>query len=105
MRRDDDTILVLGGGIIGVTSAYFLGRAGLRVKVIERRENLALEGSYANGALITPAMSDSWAAPGMPLKLLRWIGRAGSPFLVHLSALPGLASWGLEFLRNCQQEI
>ena len=101
MPRNEATVLVLGGGIIGVTSAYFLARAGLAVTLVERRERVGLEASYANGALITPAMSESWAAPGMPLKLLRWIGRGGAPFLVHPSALPGLMSWGLEYIRNC----
>jgi D-amino-acid dehydrogenase len=49
-------------------------------------------------------MSDPWAAPGLPLKLLRWIGREQSPFLLRPAALPGMLSWGIEFLRNCDAQ-
>ena len=97
----DRHILVLGGGIIGTASAYYLAQRGFRVTLIERQPDVGLETSFANGGLITPSMSDPWAAPGIPLKLLQWIGREKSPFLVRFGALPGLMSWGLAFLRNC----
>ncbi len=93
--------LVLGGGIIGVTTAYALAKRGFEVTVVERQDGVGLETSFANGSLITPSMADPWAAPGLPLKLLKWIGRENSPFLVRLGALPGLMSWGLKFLANC----
>ncbi len=94
-------VLVLGGGVIGVTSAYALAKRGFEVTVVERQDGVGLETSYANGSLITPSMADPWAAPGLPLKLLKWIGREESPFLVRLGALPGMMSWGLKFLANC----
>ena len=97
-------VLILGAGIIGVTTAYYLGRAGARVAVVDRREGPGLETSFANGGLFTPSMADPWAAPGMPLKLLKWIGREDAPFLIRPSALPGLAAWGLKFLANCREE-
>ena len=61
-------VLVLGAGIVGVTSAYFLARAGFRVTVVDRQDGAGLETSFANGGLVTPSMSDPWAAPGLPLK-------------------------------------
>ncbi|MCH8997253.1 MAG: D-amino acid dehydrogenase [Proteobacteria bacterium] len=100
---DRGHILVLGGGVIGVTSAYYLARRGFRVTLIEAQPGVALETSFANGGLLTPSMSDPWAAPGLPWKILRWYGREDSPFLVRAGALPGLVSWGLSFLRNCNQ--
>ena len=94
-------VLVLGGGIIGVTTAYALSKRGFEVTVVEQQSGVGLETSFANGSLITPSMADPWAAPGLPLKLLKWIGREESPFLVRLGALPGMMSWGLKFLANC----
>ncbi|MGI9452618.1 MAG: FAD-dependent oxidoreductase, partial [Geminicoccaceae bacterium] len=83
-------VLILGGGIIGVTTAYALAKRGFEVTVVERQIGVGLETSFANGSLITPSMADPWAAPGLPLKLLKWIGREESPFLVRLGALPGM---------------
>ena len=97
-------VLVLGGGVIGVTTAYFLARHGCRVALIDRQSGAGLETSFANGGLVTPSMADPWAAPGLPLKMLKWIGREDSPFLLRPSAIPGLMSWGLQFLRNCREE-
>ncbi len=94
-------VLVLGGGVIGTASAWYLARAGCRVTLIERRPGVGLETSFANGSLITPSMSDPWAAPGLPWQLLRWLGREDAPFLLRLGALPGLTSFGPAFLRNC----
>jgi D-amino-acid dehydrogenase len=94
-------VLVLGAGIIGTTSAWYLARAGCRVTLVERRPGVGLETSFANGSLITPSMSDPWAAPGLPWQLLKWLGREDAPFLLRLGALPGLTSFGPAFLRNC----
>ncbi len=94
-------VLVLGAGVVGVTSAYYLARSGCRVTLIEQHADAALETSFANGGLLTPSMSDPWASPGLPRMLLRWIGRENSPFLVRLGALPGMSGWGLRFLREC----
>ncbi len=98
---DGRHVAVLGGGVVGVATAWFLARDGCRVTVIERNEGPGLGTSFANGGLVTPSMSDPWASPGIPLLMLKWIGREDAPFLIRPRALPGLASWGLRFLREC----
>ena len=97
-------VVVLGGGVVGVTSAWFLARSGCQVTLIERRHAPALETSFANGGLITPSMSDPWASPGTPLLMVKWLGRENSPMLVRLGALPGLLSWGIKFVRQCHDD-
>ena len=97
-------VVVLGGGVIGVTSAYQLLRRGWQVTLVERRRGVGLETSFANGGLITPSMADPWASPGLPRRLLAWLGREDSPFLVRPAAIPGLLSWGLKFLGQCKAE-
>ena len=97
-------VVVLGGGVVGVASAWFLSRRGCRVTLVERREGAGLETSFANGGLVTPSMSDPWASPEIPRLILKWIGREDAPFLVRTGALPGLVSWGLKFLRECNGE-
>jgi len=95
-------IVVLGAGLIGVLTAYYLAKDGHEVVVVDRQGDVGLETSFANGALITPSTSDSWAAPGTPQKLLKWLGREDAPLLLRPSALPGIAGWGLSFLANCR---
>jgi len=95
------TTVVLGAGVIGVTTAYYLARDGEKVVVVERQPAAALETSFANGGLVTPGMSDPWAAPGIPLLILRHLGREDAPFLLRLRAVPGMIGWGLKFLANC----
>ena len=97
-------VVVLGGGVVGVTSAWFLARTGCRVTLIERQHAPALETSFANGGLITPSMSDPWASPGTPLLMVKWLGRENSPMLVRLGAVPGLLSWGIKFIRQCNHD-
>lgn len=97
-------VLVLGAGVIGTTTAYYLKRDGAEVTAIDHREAPGLEASYANGGIVHPSMADPWAAPGMPSMMLKWFGRDDAPFLLRLHALPGLMSWGVRFLRNCTAE-
>jgi D-amino-acid dehydrogenase len=98
---DTRKIVVLGGGIVGVTTAYFLAHCGCQVTLIEKNDNAALETSFANGGIITPSMSDPWASPEIPRFILKWVGREDAPFLLRPTALPGLFSWGMKFLRQC----
>jgi D-amino-acid dehydrogenase len=93
-------IVVIGSGLIGVTTAYFLSCRGHEVTVIDREEGVGREASFANGALLTPSMSDPWNAPGCWRVLLASLVRSDSPLQLRLRALPALADWGIGFLRN-----
>jgi D-amino-acid dehydrogenase len=93
-------VLVLGGGVIGTTTAYFLARHGHEVEVIERRHDVGQETSFANGGIIHISLVEPWNEPGIAFKLFKWIGREDSPALLRPSAIPGMLSWGLQFLRN-----
>src|SRR5436190_17988518 len=97
-------VVVLGAGIIGTTTAFRLSEAGHEVNVFDRQPDSRLETSFANGGLLTPATSDSWAAPGTPTKILKWLGKADAPMLLRLSAVPGMMRWGIAFLANCRQD-
>jgi D-amino-acid dehydrogenase len=91
-------VIVIGGGLAGLASAYALHEAGYGVRVLERREDVALETSFANGGILTPSMPDPWNAPGVHWQLLRWLGREEAPMLLRPRAIPGYLGWGLRFL-------
>jgi D-amino-acid dehydrogenase len=93
-------ILVLGGGVIGVTTAWFLARDDHEVTLLEREQGVALGTSYANGAMIHTSLVDPWNEPGIAFKLLKWIGREDAPAVLRPSAVPGMLRWGMAFLRN-----
>src|SRR5262249_33331856 len=92
--------VVIGAGLIGLTTAYFLKQRGLDVTVLERRDGPSLETSFANGSLLIPSMPEPWNAPGCWRVMLKSIARAEAPLQLRLSALPSLAGWGIHFLRN-----
>ncbi|MGQ0585975.1 MAG: D-amino acid dehydrogenase [Gammaproteobacteria bacterium] len=92
--------IVIGSGLLGVTSAWFLARAGCEVTVLERASGPAQGTSFANAGMLTPSMADPWNAPGILWHLLRWLGREDAPFLLRPRALPSMLGWGLSFLRH-----
>lgn len=94
-------VVVLGAGLVGTATAWYLRALGQEVVVVDRAKGVALEASFANGGLVTPSTSDSWAAPGTPTKILKWLGKADAPIRLRPSAIPGMAGWGLKFLANC----
>lgn len=94
-------IVVLGAGLIGVTSAWFLAEDGHEVIVVDRQPGAALETSFANGGQISTSHAEPWANPSTPFKALKWMGRADSPLLWRLRADPAQWEWGLRFLREC----
>ena len=94
-------IIVLGAGILGTASAWFLRRDGHEVTVIDRQPAAALETSYANGSQISVSYAEPWANPGAPMKILKWLGKDDSPLLFRLNADPHQWMWGLSFLANC----
>ena len=93
-------VIIIGAGLVGLTSAWALQKAGARVTVIERREGPGLETSFANAALMHPSLVDPWNSPGVGWDLLRWLGREDAPMLLHLAQVPALSVWGLKFLAN-----
>src|SRR5271165_3193986 len=94
-------VLVLGGGVIGVSTAYYLARAGHEVTVVERQPGVALETSFANAGEVSPGYSAPWAAPGIPWKALKWLFMRHRPLVIWPLADPGMWLWGLRMLRNC----
>jgi D-amino-acid dehydrogenase len=94
-------ILVLGGGLVGVASAWYLSEDGHEVTVVDRQPGVALETSFANGGQISTSHAEPWANPGTPWKALQWLGREESPLLWRLRADPAQWAWGLRFLREC----
>jgi D-amino-acid dehydrogenase len=94
-------VVVLGAGVIGTTSAWFLAKAGHEVTVIERQPGAALETSYANGGQISVSHAEPWANPSAPLKVLKWLMHEDAPLLFRLRADLHQWLWGLAFLREC----
>ena len=94
-------VLVLGSGLLGVSSAYYLSQFGHEVTVVDRQANPAAETSFANGGQISVSHAEPWANPGAPLKLLQWLGKEDAPLLFRLRADMRQWLWGLQFLREC----
>ena len=94
-------VVVLGAGLLGVTSAYFLRQQGHEVTVIDRQATPAAETSFANGGQISVSHAEPWANPSAPLKVLGWLGREDAPLLFRLRADMRQWLWGLQFLRQC----
>lgn len=97
-------IAIIGAGVLGISTAYFLKEAGHEVTIIERHSQAGLETSFANAGLLTPSLSDPWNSPGIFWKLLTHIGRNDTPILIRLNALASLGTWGLQFLKYASQE-
>ena len=94
-------VLVLGGGVIGVTAAYELARAGHAVTLVERREGPALETSFANAGEVSPGYSAPWAGPGVPLKAVKWLLMRHRPLVIRPRIDAHMIGWCLAMLRNC----
>lgn len=94
-------ILVLGAGVVGTASAWYLSRAGHQVTVVDRQPAAGLETSYANGGQISVSHAEPWANPHVLPKLLRWLGREDAPLLWRWRADPAQLAWGLRFLHEC----
>lgn len=94
-------VLVLGGGVIGVATAYYLARAGHEVEVVDRQSGPALETSYANAGEVSPGYSAPWAGPGVPVKAIRWMLMQHSPLVIWPLLDPAMWRWGAMMLANC----
>ncbi|MBP6850645.1 MAG: D-amino acid dehydrogenase [Rhodoferax sp.] len=96
-------ILILGSGVIGTTSAYYLARAGHQVTVVDRQQGPALETSFANAGEVSPGYSSPWAGPGVPLKAIQWMLMQHSPLVIWPMLDPAMWRWGASMLRNCTE--
>ena len=94
-------VLILGSGVIGVTSAYYLARAGHEVTVVDRQPEPALETSFANAGEVSPGYSSPWAGPGVPVKAVKWLLMKHGPLVIRPKLDPVMWVWLLKMLRNC----
>ena len=95
-------VLVLGAGVVGVSTAWYLAKAGHEVSVIDRQAASGLETSFANGGQISPCHAEPWANPSTPAHILKWLGHPDAPLVFRWWRWdPALWAWGLRFLANC----
>ena len=94
-------IVVLGAGAIGVATAWYLSKAGHDVMVVERQNEAALETSWGNGGIIHTSEAAPWSQPGMPLKIVKCLGKENAPLLLRYGAILQMWRWGIDFARNC----
>jgi D-amino-acid dehydrogenase len=95
-------VIVLGSGVVGLTSAWYLSQQGHSVTVVDRQPRAAEETSFANAGQISYGYSSPWAAPGIPTKAVKWLFEKHAPLKVQPSADPELISWMLKMLNNCR---
>ncbi|MFK3718076.1 D-amino acid dehydrogenase [Pseudomonas fulva] len=94
-------VLVLGSGVIGTASAYYLARQGFEVTVVDRQPAVAMETSFANAGQISPGYASPWAAPGVPLKAVKWLLERHAPLAIKLTGDVDQYLWMAQMLRNC----
>ncbi|KFI13523.1 D-amino acid dehydrogenase [Vibrio coralliilyticus] len=95
-------VVILGSGVVGLTSAWYLSQAGCQVTVIDRQPRAAEETSFANAGQISYGYSSPWAAPGVPLKAMKWLLEEHAPLKIKPSLNPELLHWASQMLKNCQ---
>lgn len=95
-------VVVIGAGVVGTASAWYLAKEGHEVVVVERREAAGLETSFANGGQVSPCHAEPWANPSVVPKVLKWLGREDAPLLFRWNRWdPALWAWAFRFLANC----
>ena len=94
-------VIVLGSGVIGVTSAYYLAKQGAQVTVLDRQSGPAEETSFGNAGQISPGYSTPWAAPGIPFKAVKWMFQHHAPLAVQLDGSMWQLQWMMQMLKNC----
>ena len=97
-------VIVLGSGIIGTSTAYYLAQSGAEVTVIDRQAGPALETSFANAGQVSPGYSTPWAAPGIPLKAVKWMFQRHAPLAIRPDGTLWQLRWIASMLRNCTSE-
>jgi D-amino-acid dehydrogenase len=96
-------VVVLGSGVVGVTSAWYLARAGHAVTVLDRQPAAGMETSFANAGQVSPGYSAPWAGPGVPIKALKWLMMRHRPFVFWPQLDHGLYRWLGQMLANCTE--
>jgi D-amino-acid dehydrogenase len=94
-------VIVLGSGVIGVTTAYYLAKAGHEVVVVDRQPAAGLETSFANAGEVSPGYSAPWAGPGVPVKAIKWLLMKHGPLVIRPNPDPAMWIWLLKMLANC----
>src|SRR3954464_10994318 len=94
-------VIVLGGGIIGTSTAYYLARAGAEVSLLDRQSGPALETSFANAGQVSPGYSTPWAAPGIPLKAMKWLFQRHAPLAIRPDGSLVQWTWLARMLGQC----
>jgi len=94
-------VLVLGSGVIGTASAYYLARQGYEVVVVDRQNGPAMETSFANAGQVSPGYASPWAAPGVPLKAIKWLLQKHAPLAIKATGDIDQYLWMAQMLRNC----
>jgi D-amino-acid dehydrogenase len=97
-------VLILGSGVIGVASAYYLAKAGHEVTVVDRQPGPGLETSFANAGEISPGYASPWAGPGIPVKAIKWLLMPDGPLVIRPMLDPRMWLWGLQLLANCTEK-
>ena len=97
-------IIVLGSGVIGTTSAYYLAKAGYDVTVIDRQPAAGLETSFANAGEVSPGYAAPWAGPGIPMKAVKWLLMRHSPLVLRPVLDPEMWRWMFQMLMNCNHK-
>ena len=98
------TTVVLGAGAVGTATAWYLRKSGHDVVLVERQAEAAMETSWGNGGVIHASEVEPWSQPGMPTKIIKWLGKEDAPLLLRYGAIPHIMRWGIEFARNCTPE-
>jgi D-amino-acid dehydrogenase len=97
-------VIVLGSGVVGVSTAYYLAKAGHEVTVIDRQPGAALETSFANAGQISPGYASPWAAPGIPLKAAKWLFQRHAPLAIRPDGSLFQLAWMWEMFKNCDAD-
>lgn len=97
-------LIIIGAGIQGVTTAWYLRKYGVDATVLERYRGPGLDCSFANGGGLTAGFCEPWNAPGIHKVLFQSLGKQDAPIQLRLMAIPGMLSWGLRFIRSSRQE-
>jgi len=97
-------VIVLGSGVIGVASAYYLAQQGAQVTVLDRQSGPAKETSFGNAGQISPGYSTPWAAPGIPFKAVKWMFQHHAPLAINIDGSMWQLQWMAQMLKNCNPQ-